>query len=175
MEPFLGQLQLFAFGLIPRGWVPCDGRILPVAQYQALYALLGNTFGGNGPTTFALPDLRGKAPVGAGQLTGGAVYTRGQVNNAETVQLTPDQIPAHNHGLQATTTPANISRPPGALLADTTQAQVTMYAPQLGSTPAQLSTAAIAYAGASQGHENRQPFLAMNWCIALVGIFPSQN
>ncbi|HWR54028.1 MAG TPA: tail fiber protein [Bryobacteraceae bacterium] len=175
MEPFIGQLQLFAFGFVPRGWVRCEGQLLQISQYQALFALLGTTFGGNGTTTFGLPDLRGRAAVGAGQMTAGSFYPLGQAGGLEGVQLTPDNLPAHNHMILATTGATNTGRPPGTLLGDTGAGGPAMYAPQSGSSPAALAAAAVAPAGESQRHENRQPYLTMTWAIALQGIWPSRD
>ncbi len=174
MEPFIGQLQLFAFGFVPRGWMRCEGQILQISQNQALFALLGTTFGGNGTTTFGLPDLRGRAAVGAGQMTGGSSYQLGQTGGLEGVQLTPDNLPAHSHLFLATTGATNTGRPPGALLGDTGASGPAMYAPQPGASSA-LAPAAVAPAGVSQTHENRQPYLAMTWAIALQGIWPSRD
>lgn len=173
MEPYLGQLQLFAFNFVPKGWMPCEGQLLSIQQYQALYALLGTTFGGNGTTTFGLPDLRGRAALGAGQRPGGAYYQLGQQGGSEGVTLMADNLPAHDHAIQATTGAATGRIAGGALLADT-GAGAALYAPELGPSPATMAAAALGAAGGSQPHANMQPYLAMTWAIALAGIWPSR-
>jgi microcystin-dependent protein len=175
MEPFIGQLALFGFDFVPTGWMRCEGQLLQIAQYQALYALLGTTFGGNGTTTFALPDLRGRAALDAGQLAGGSSYPLGQAGGREVVTLTPDNLPAHVHLIQATTTAANTNRPAGNLLADPGAQGPAMYAPQLGPSPEMLAPAAVAPAGAGQPHTNMQPYLALTWAIAIQGVWPSRD
>lgn len=169
-EPFIGEISMFAGNFAPRGWAFCQGQILSIAQNSALFALLGTTYGGNGQTTFALPDLRGRAPVHLGQLSGGAFYTQGESAGAEAVTLTEAQVPAHNHTLAVGATGTQAS-PSGGLP---------------GATPARdfrysdAATNATLYAGtisspAAQPHENRSPVLALNFIIALEGIFPSRN
>ncbi len=174
MEPFLGQISLFAFDYVPQGWTPCDGRLLPIASYQALYTLLGTRFGGNGVTTFGLPDLRGRAALGADQLSGGGVYPIGQAGGQETVQLTAYQIPAHAHALCGTSAAADAQRPADTLLAATAANDPNVYASPAGPLP-KFAPAALALSGSDGPHENRQPFLAMTWAIALTGIYPSRS
>ena len=175
MEPFIGEIRLMGFGYAAKGWLPCQGQLLPINQNQALFSLLGTTYGGNGQTTFGLPDLRGRAVVG----TGLANYQQGQVGGSESVTLTIAQMPGHAHPLT------------GSLKADeaadgTDPAGAYPSAPADGTLPfakgtpnAALNTAALAgntaSAGNSTGHENRQPVLAMNYCIAVQGIFPSRS
>jgi microcystin-dependent protein len=165
MTPFIGQLMAVAFGFPPKGWTFCTGQLLSISQNQALFALLGTAFGGNGQTTFALPDLRGRAAVGIGQGSGLQNYTMGEVAGAESVTLTIATLPFHGHNFQASATDPTLGSPDGAVLG-----KFAMYANQ-GSE----SMPAISTAGANQPHENRQPYLAVNWCIALTGIFPSRN
>jgi microcystin-dependent protein len=171
MENFLGQLALFAFGLIPKGWVPCQGQLLPINQNQPLFSLLGTTFGGDGRVNFALPDLRGRTPIG----TGPSFLPLGNKGGEEFHQLTGSEVPAHNHLLMATATAAQSPAPPritNLLLATSNPAVYAQTAPSI-SNPLVATT--LANFLGNQGHENRTPFLAMNWCIALSGIFPSQN
>ena len=168
MTPFLGQLALFPWQIIPKGWVACQGQLLPISQFQALFSLIGTTFGGDGRTTFALPDLRGRTPVSAGN---GIV--RGERGGEEGHLLTTQEVPAHNHTINATTNAANNPSPGNNLLAQT-GAGATAYKVSSNAN-APLNPATVTFYGGSLPHENRSPFLAMNWCIALTGVFPSQN
>ncbi len=174
MEPFLGQISLFAFNYVPEGWAPCDGRLLQISQYQALYSLLGTQFGGNGSTTFGLPDLRGRAALGADQLSGPGAHPIGQVGGQEAVQLTAFQIPSHAHALCGTAAAADAQDPAGKLLATTASTDPSAYASPAGPLP-KFAPTALAAAGSGAGHENRQPFLAMTWAIALMGIYPTRQ
>jgi len=170
----MGQLMLFPFGFAPKNWMLCNGTLLQISQYQALFSLLGTTYGGDGRTTFGIPDLRGRTPISSGQVSGGGGnYTLGQMGGEEFHQLKTQEVPAHNHGLQGANVAANAFIPANNLLANTAGA-LTIYqpAPTPGSA---LAPASMANAGGGQGHENRTPFLAMTWCIALTGIFPSRS
>lgn len=167
--PFIGEIRLMSFGFAPRNWAQCNGQLLPINQNQALFSLLGTTYGGNGITTFALPDLRGRVPVHAGN-----TISLGQRGGAETVALTAAQLPAHRHALQSTTDFANASVPGGALPAAKARGGIDVYVPA-GSPLVPLNPAAVANTGGSQPHENRQPFETLNFCIALQGIFPSSS
>jgi microcystin-dependent protein len=167
-EPFLGELRLFPFNFAPRGWAFCNGQILSIAQNTALFALLGTTYGGNGQTTFALPDLRGRVPISAGQGPGLTSYSLGETGGTETVTLIATQMPAHSHLVNVSNATATSSRPNGNLPA----AGGSYTDPGDGS---HFDAATVAPAGGSQPHENRQPYLTLNWCIALEGIFPSRN
>ncbi len=166
-EPFIGQLALFPWGLTPRYWMPCQGQTMSIAQNQALFSLLGTTYGGNGTTTFNLPDLRGRTPVMAGN-----GLTLGAQAGEETHTLTNLEVPSHTHQLQGTTANADAEKPNGNLLAQTTGSQ-TIY--QLNPNGSNLAGGTMAPYGGGQPHENRTPYVAMNWCIALSGIFPSRN
>jgi len=157
----------FAFNFPPKGWALCAGQLLPINQNQALFALLGTTFGGNGQTNFALPDLRGRTPVHTGN-----GITLGQTGGQESHTVTMQELPAHTHPVSATTNIANQGDGKGNLLAKTT-GNLTIYSLQPPDTT--LNPATVSNIGGSQPHENRSPYLAMNWCIALQGIFPSQN
>jgi microcystin-dependent protein len=182
-EPFLSEIALFSFNFAPKGWATCSGQLLPINQNQALFALLGTTYGGNGQTTFALPDLRGRVPLDFGN-----GYTLGQTGGAETITLVPQQLPSHVHAIDPTTLTAtakcnsgvaNQRNPAGgvpAMEAAGVTATYSSTAPDAnmrsgGVTPSMTATVA----GGSQPHENRQPYLALTYCIALQGIFPSQN
>lgn len=163
-EPFIGEIRLTAANYAPPGWALCNGQLLPVAQNQPLFALLGNRYGGDGVSTFGLPDLRGRVPLG----TDGLQYGLGQVGGEASHALTQAEMPMHVHTLAAATT-ATTASPAGAVLAQpgraafTTQAATTM------------SPAAVAPAGQSQPHENLAPSLALTFMIALQGVFPNQE
>ena len=167
MEPFLGEIRLVPFNFAPRGWAICAGQVIPINQNQALFALLGTMYGGNGQTTFALPDLRGCVPIGAGQATGGSSYPLGATGGQETVNLTTRQLPAHAHAARASSAAAATKDPTTAFPAGggayAAQRNVRMNASMIGRT------------GGGEAHENRQPYLALNYIIALQGIFPSQS
>ncbi|WP_413174276.1 phage tail protein [Anabaena azotica] len=169
-EPFIAEIRMFAGNFAPRGWAFCNGQILSISQNTALFALIGTTYGGNGQTTFALPDLRGRTPIHAGQGPGLTPRTLGEAGGTEAVTLISSQIPAHNHSLLAVSTAATSGDPGQNLLA---QSRGSVYA--AGSPSATMNPAAIGIAGGSQPHNNMQPFLTVNYIIALEGIFPSRD
>lgn len=162
-EPFLCEIRLMSFGFAPKGWAVCDGQLLPINQNQALFALLGTTFGGNGQTNFALPDLRGRLPMHVGN-----GHTLGMVGGASAHTLSIAELPTHTHLAHATPS-ATETDPTGAHWASPGK-QAFGPAPYVAMAPELISNA-----GGSQSHENRSPFLTLNFCIALQGIFPSQN
>ena len=165
-EVFLGSLMLVPYNFAPTGFAFCEGQILSIAQNSALFALLGTTYGGNGQTTFALPDLRGRVPIYQG-----AGFTLGQSGGEESHTLLPVEMPQHGHGGQVRTVTATTATPTGNLLA-----AVPTFAYRKNLTNLTVLTAAtVANAGGGQAHENRSPLLALNFSIALVGIFPSRN
>jgi microcystin-dependent protein len=168
-EPFLGQIYLVPYNFAPRGFAFCAGQILPIAQNTALFSLLGTTYGGNGQTTFALPDLRGRVPVGTGQGPGLSNIDLGQVGGSETATLTQNQLPAHNHLASATQATGTSTRPSSQFPA---AGQAIYGAPSDGTT---LNPAFIQNAGGSQPFSIRSPYLGLNYVIALQGIFPSRN
>ncbi len=171
-NPFIGQINIVGFNFAPRGWALCEGQLLPINQWQALFSLLGTTFGGDGRTSFGLPDLRGRAPISPGSGPGLSTYRWGQRGGVETVTLNTNQIPSHNHFVQLGQT-GNTPAGNGAYLGNITGAD-TIYnaSPQAGQT---LNQAAITNAGGSGSHENRMPFLAVYYCISTSGRFPSRN
>ncbi len=166
--PFIGMIVMFGGNFAPRSWAFCSGQILPIAQNTALFSILGTTYGGNGQTTFALPDLRSRVPIHPGQGPGLSPYSLGQQGGVETVTLTTNQMPAHNHSLVANNTAPNDNLPNGNALADSTI--YTSAAPN-----AQMNAASIGIAGGSQPHPNIQPYTCVNFIIAIQGIFPSRN
>jgi microcystin-dependent protein len=162
MEPFIGEIKIVSFNFPPQGWAFCDGQELSIAQNQALYALLGVTYGGNGTTTFGLPDFRGRVP-----LHFGAGISQGSTGGEAMHTLQPVEMPAHTHAVSASNAAANVPLPTGNTWALMTggyaaEPDATMNAAALGST-------------GGQPHENRQPYLVLNFVIALVGIFPSRD
>jgi microcystin-dependent protein len=177
-EPFLGDIRMFAGNFAPLNWAFCDGRLLPIAQNPALFSLLGTTYGGNGQTTFALPDLRGRIPIGEGNGPGLSPRVIGERSGTENVTLTLLNLPPHNHGFFATEAAANTSTiGPSVLLGTATANQGTphLYLTQSGNTPAPLASAAVGFTGNTQPHNNMMPTLTLNFVIALQGIYPSRN
>lgn len=169
-EPFIGQLTITGFDYPPKGWAKCDGQLLPINQNQALFSLLGTTYGGDGRVTFALPDLRGRAPVHqSGDLT------LGQSLGVERVALTVAQIPPHSHTLNASADFANSSAPGGALPAARPRGGPVLYANTAGGSAVAMNPASVGTVGSGQAHLNMQPFMTLNYIIAIVGIFPSRN
>jgi microcystin-dependent protein len=172
-EPFVGQVIAVGFNFAPVGWALCDGSLVPISQYAALFQLLGTTFGGDGQTTFGLPDLRGRAPLGAGQGPGLQPYVQGQIAGVESVTLTSSQFASHTHALQGAATATSAAPGAGAVLG-TPGAATPIYA--AAGTSATLAASAVSVAqGNNLPHENRQPSLTINYIISLFGIFPSQN
>lgn len=167
-EPFLAEIRIFAGNFAPRGWAFCNGQLLPIAQNTAVFSLLGTTYGGNGQTTFALPDLRGRVPVHPGQGPGLSVFDLGQVGGAESTTLTVNQMPAHSHVAGATQVASTASRPSGNVPA----AGGAYGTPPDGSA---LNSAFIRNTGGNQPFDTHQPYLGLNFIIALQGIFPSRN
>jgi|SRR4051812_19889473 microcystin-dependent protein len=177
-EPILGQIMIFAGNFAPRGWATCDGQLMAIAQNTALFSILGTTYGGNGQTTFALPDLRGRAPIHPGQGPGLSSYVLGELSGVESVTLISTQMPAHNHvvTINAAEAPQTVTdNPKGAVMAGSASGpQVYGSAPD-GATQMNGGMATAGIAGGSQPHENRSPFLCLTCCIATEGIFPSRN
>jgi microcystin-dependent protein len=168
-DPFIGEIKLVSFDFAPRGWALCNGQLLPINQNQALFSLLGTQFGGNGQTSFALPDLRGRMAVHASNDA-----TLGQAGGQESVTLNAQQMPAHTHALTGTADVANANPPAGALPAARPRGGTSRYAPA-GSPLTAMSPDAIGNNSGGQAHSNMQPYLVLNHVIALTGIFPSRN
>ena len=175
-EPFLGMIIIVPYNFAPRGWAFCNGQILPIAQNTALFSLLGTTFGGNGQTTFALPDLRGRVPNSSGQGPGLSSYDLGQVGGSESTTLTVNQMPAHNHGVQCAGG-ATAGKVANNLLANLTidPPPTTAAVYSNGTASGLMSPAMITNNGGNQPFGILQPYLTLNFCIALEGIFPSRN
>ncbi|MBX9402809.1 tail fiber protein [Lysobacter sp. BMK333-48F3] len=174
-EPYVGEIRMFGFGRVPTGWFACDGSLYPISEYEVLFVLLGTTYGGDGQTTFAVPDLRGRAPVHFGNGQGLSPYVIGQRGGNENVTLISNQMPQHTHTMVATTLLSTANQPGstvelGALSGDT------MYLTDIASLPPiPQAAAAVTPAGGSQPHDNLMPTLTVQFCIAWAGIFPSQN
>jgi microcystin-dependent protein len=169
-EPFIGEIRPFPYNFAPRGWAFCEGQLLPISQNTALFSLLGTTFGGDGRTTFALPDLRGRVPVGAGTGPGLSARVLGEEAGEDGVTLGTAELPPHTHTPVASADPADRYSPVGARPAVTDRK---IYG---AATSGQLMDAgAISEVGGNQAHENRRPLLALSMCIALVGIYPPRS
>jgi microcystin-dependent protein len=169
--PFIGEIRMFGGNYAPSGWAFCQGQLLPISEYDALFSLIGTTYGGDGQNTFALPNLQSRIPIHQG-----GSYPLGEMNGQEEVTLSAAQIPLHTHGLQATTTAANSTSPAGNLPA---AAEVPTYAPP-SATPAPIPTSMLASAisggnSGGQSHNNLMPFQCVSFIISLFGIYPSQS
>lgn len=170
-EPFVGEVRMFAGNFAPRGWAFCDGQLLAVSQNDALFSLLGTIYGGDGRTTFGLPDLRGRIPIHAGSGPGLSPRRLGAKGGAENVTLTVNQMPSHTHPMQASTAIGVDSNPTGRLLAQSISTD--LYTEDF--SPANMNSASITNLGGSRSHTNLQPFLCINYIIALFGIYPSRQ
>ena len=168
-EPFLAEIRIVGFNFAPRGWAFCDGQILPINQNQSLYSLLGTTYGGDGRTTFALPDLRSRTPIHRGN-----GHTLGQKSGAETVTLTAAEIAAHTHAAKASSSAGDNATPAGDMLAEMPAGDVIYRNPETATMTA-LRSGTVTNAGGGQAHDNMQPYLTLAFVIALRGLFPSRN
>jgi microcystin-dependent protein len=164
-EPFLSEIRIFSVDWAPKGWAECNGQFLPINQNQPLFALLGTTFGGNGQTTFALPDLRGRVPIHVG-----SGHTLGEKAGEQAHTLSIAELPTHIHTLSASTTQGTLNDPTGAVIAKSAQ---NAYAPAQNFVA--MNSAVLAPVGGSQAHQNMQPFIVITFAIALQGLFPSPN
>lgn len=173
-EPFIGEIRMMGFTFAPRGWAQCSGALLPIAQFTALFSLLGNAYGGDGRVTFGLPNLGGgRAALGAGAGPGLTPRERGETGGAPGVALTNDTIPPHTHAMSASATPADNAAPDVSMALGRSVGQAVYAAPQ---PPQPLHASAVGQApGASQPHNNLMPFQALTYCIALQGLFPPRG
>jgi microcystin-dependent protein len=171
-EPFLGEIRAFPYNFAPRNWASCDGQLLPISQNSGLFSLLGTTYGGNGVSNFALPDLRGRLPMHVGQGSGLTPRQLGESSGTESVTLLSSQIPNHTHALNASTGPGSLQSPANAYLATDATASVVNYS---SGANTQMAGDAIGASGGSQPHDNMPPYLTFTFCIALQGVFPPRS
>jgi microcystin-dependent protein len=169
-EPYLAEIRMFAGNFAPSGWAFCNGQLLPIDQNQAIFALIGTFYGGNGTTTFALPDFQGRVPIHMGQGAGLSSYDVGQAGGGETVTLSTAQIPSHNHGVAVNPSNGTRSSPVGNVPATTLGEDYTT-----ATTELRMNADMITKTGSGEPHPNIQPYLAVSFIIALEGIFPSRN
>jgi microcystin-dependent protein len=170
-DPFVAEIRIFPFNFAPKGWAFCDGQLLPISQNTALFSLLGTTYGGDGKSNFALPDLQGRAPMHPGQGPGLSLHDLGETGGSQTVTLLESEISAHSHAVSASQADGTSQSPVGEKLA--TGVGIGQYAAPGGLT--QLSPNALTSTGGSQPHNNMQPYLTLNFNIALQGIFPPRG
>jgi microcystin-dependent protein len=172
MAPYIGEIRMFGGSFAPNGWMFCDGQLLPISENEALFNLIGTTYGGDGEETFALPDLRGRVPLHFGTSPSfGTTYQMGEMAGVEQVTLATGQTPIHNHSFLATTAVGTQVNPGGNLLANSQGPQ-----PYIEQDPdSNMNANMLTPVGGSQPHENRQPYLGINFIISLFGVFPSQT
>ena len=170
-EPFIGEIKIFAGNFAPRGWANCDGQLLPIANYSSLFSLLGTIYGGDGRTTFALPNLQGRAAMHPGRGPGLTSRRLGERGGVESVSLATAQIPNHQHDWKAVNKPSSTS--PSQNYLGFEDANTTIYADS--AKTANMNAATVESSGLGQGHNNMQPYIAMKYIIALVGLYPSRS
>ena len=177
-QPYVGQIMIIGCNFAPAGWMLCAGQLLPISEYETLFQLIGTTYGGDGQSTFGLPDLQGRVPLHMGTGNGLSTYAIGQNGGVESVTLNTQQIPTHNHLSQISSNPASAGAPGNNILANEAiglgQATCFSYG-SFGGTQSTLAPATLGNTGGNQPHENRQPLLVLNFIISLFGVFPSQN
>ncbi|HUA68938.1 MAG TPA: tail fiber protein [Candidatus Saccharimonadales bacterium] len=176
-DQFVAEIRIVPFYFAPVGWAICNGQLLPISQNTALFSLLGTTYGGNGTSNFALPNLQGSVPLDFGQGAGLSSYVEGQIGGETTVTLTTGQMPAHTHSVSASSIGGDVDSPIGNVFstAHMGKTPTNMYAAATGSVPAAMSPQAVAPIGGGQPHNNLQPYLVLNFVIALQGIFPARS
>lgn len=172
-DPFVAEIRVFPFNFAPRGWAWCDGQLLPLSQNTALFSLLGTTYGGNGKSNFALPDLQGRVPMHPGQGPGLSLHDLGETGGSETVSLLESEIPSHSHALQSLPAPGDTPLPTGHSIARVIGA--TPYLAPAGAPLVMMSDQMVAPAGGDQPHNNLQPYLTFYFNIALQGVFPPRT
>jgi len=172
-DPFVAEIRIFPFNFAPKGWAFCNGQLLPISQNTALFSLLGTTYGGDGKSNFALPDLTGRAPMHPGQGPGLSLYDLGQTGGSDTVTVLDSEMPSHTHALAASSQPGEDASPGGELLARSVGAS--LYQTTTNSSIVQMAPQALAVGGASLPHNNLMPYLTLNFCIALQGVFPPRS
>jgi microcystin-dependent protein len=173
-DPFVAEIRIFPFNFAPKGWAFCNGQILPISQNTALFSLLGTTYGGDGKSTFALPNLEGSAPLHPGQGAGLSLYDLGQTGGSDTVTLLQSEMPSHPHTLMASATNSSKPNPIDNSLTRISANATPFFAPA-GAPLVNFADKALAPAGGDQPHNNLQPYLTLNFCIALQGVFPPRT
>jgi microcystin-dependent protein len=171
MDPFVAEIRIFPFNFAPKGWAFCDGQILPLSQNTALFSLLGTTYGGDGKSNFALPDMQGNAPMHPGQGPGLSLHDLGETGGSDTVALLESEIPSHGHAVTASAADGTTGIASGQLVAN--GVGVNMYTTTFTGTTLNLN--AVGPAGGDQPHNNMQPYLTLNFCIALQGVYPPRT
>jgi microcystin-dependent protein len=183
-EPYLGQIELYGFNFAPRGWAICAGQIIPIQQNTALFSILGTNYGGNGTTTFGLPNLQGRGAVGAGQGPGLSDYQQGQTGGATSVTLQINELPAHSHAFNTTSVAGSTTTAAGNQLGLSqvgggkgggSTITAAIYSPNASKATTGLAPQSISFNGGGQPHNNMQPYLVLNYCIAMAGVFPPRN
>ena len=169
-QPFVGEIRMFGGNFAPAGWMFCQGQLLPISQNETLFNLIGTTYGGDGQSTFALPDLQGRAPMHNGTGSDGITYQLGEKAGVETVTLTTNQIPAHSHAFLGSSNAATLTGPGGTVVGTSAQVQYLT----INTAVVAMNNQAISPVGGSQPHENMQPYLVLTFIISLFGLFPHQ-
>lgn len=170
-NPFLAEVRIFPFNFAPKGWALCNGQLLPISQNTALFSLLGTYYGGDGRSTFGLPNLQGSFTIGQGQGPGLSLRDLGETGGSDTVTLLTSEMPTHSHALMATASPTTAS-PSGAALAPTANGSAVYRMP---GTTAPMAATSVSPSGGSLPHNNLQPYLTLNFCIAMQGVFPARS
>jgi microcystin-dependent protein len=174
-DPFVAEIRIFPFNFAPKGWAFCDGQLLPLSQNTALFSLLGTTYGGDGKSNFALPNMQGNAPMHPGQGPGLSLHDLGEIGGSETVTLLQSEIPSHAHTARASSQQGDVQQPTNT----TSLARPTGAVPYVPGTPApplvMMADQSLTPAGGDQSHNNMQPYLTLNFCIALQGVFPPRT
>jgi microcystin-dependent protein len=174
MDPFVAEIRIFPFNFAPKGWAFCDGQILPLSQNTALFSLLGTTYGGDGKSNFALPNMQGNVPMHPGQGPGLSLHDLGETGGSETVTLLESEIPSHSHGIMAAINPALVASP-GPTVSIAHSRGGNAYQSNVTQNLMNLADVTIAPAGGDQPHNNMQPYLTLNFCIALQGVYPPRT
>ena len=172
-DPFVAEIRIFPFNFPPKGWAFCDGQILPLSQNTALFSLLGTTYGGDGKSNFALPDMQGNAPMHPGQGPGLSLHNLGETGGSETVTLLESEIPSHAHSVGAQNNPLSALQTPGPTVTLSRPANGNLF--DTNTTLVQMSDQSLAPAGGDQPHNNMQPYLTLNFCIGLQGVYPPRT
>jgi microcystin-dependent protein len=172
-DPFVAEIRIYPFNFAPKGWAFCNGQLLPLSQNTALFSLLGTTYGGDGKSNFALPNMQGNTPMHPGQGPGLSLHDLGETGGSDTVTLLQSEMPAHSHNFGASVRDGAVRSPGGQLVAK--GVGVNMYAPAASAPLVQFSTNAVTSAGGGQPHNNMMPYLTLNFCIAMQGVFPPRT